>query len=44
MKDGVLCHGRYDLEFAGRDAFVTELFVEPESRRRGLEGRLLEYI
>ncbi|WP_437715086.1 N-acetyltransferase [Sorangium sp. So ce448] len=32
----------YDLEFAGRDAFVTEIFVEPGSRRRGLGRTLLE--
>jgi ribosomal protein S18 acetylase RimI-like enzyme len=32
----------YDLEFAGRDAFVTELFVEPRSRRRGLGSRMLQ--
>src|SRR5215211_7494836 len=25
----------YDLEFAGRDAFITELFVEPANRGRG---------
>jgi ribosomal protein S18 acetylase RimI-like enzyme len=30
----------YDLEFAGRDAFITELFVEPANRGRGL-GKLL---
>lgn len=32
----------YDLEFAGRDAFITELFVEPASRGQGLGRRLLE--
>jgi GNAT superfamily N-acetyltransferase len=26
----------YDLEFAGRDAFITELFVEPANRGQGL--------
>jgi ribosomal protein S18 acetylase RimI-like enzyme len=31
----------YDLEFAGRDAFVTELFVTPAQRRRGLGRKLL---
>lgn len=34
----------YDLEFAGRDAFVTELFVLPERRRRGLGHALLEAV
>lgn len=32
----------YDLEFAGRDAFITEVFVEPASRGQGLGRRLLE--
>lgn len=32
----------YDIEFAGRDAFITELFVEPERRGQGLGRRLLE--
>lgn len=32
----------YDLEFAGRDAFVTELFVAASHRRRGIAARLLE--
>jgi ribosomal protein S18 acetylase RimI-like enzyme len=32
----------YDLEFAGPDAFVTELFVRPEVRRAGEGRRLLE--
>lgn len=31
----------FDLEFAGPDAFLTELFVRAESRRRGLGARLL---
>jgi ribosomal protein S18 acetylase RimI-like enzyme len=31
----------FDLEFAGPDAFLTELFVRPESRRNGLGARLL---
>lgn len=30
----------YDIEFSGPDAFITELFVAPESRRFGI-GRLL---
>ncbi len=32
----------YDLEFAGRDAFITELFVEPANRGRGLGQLLLD--
>lgn len=32
----------YDLEFAGPDAFVTELFVKPANRGRGLGRRLIE--
>lgn len=32
----------YDIEFAGRDAFITELFIEPASRGQGLGRRLLE--
>jgi ribosomal protein S18 acetylase RimI-like enzyme len=31
----------FDLEFAGPDAFLTELFVRAESRRHGLGARLL---
>lgn len=31
----------FDLEFAGPDAFLTELFVRAEGRRRGLGARLL---
>jgi ribosomal protein S18 acetylase RimI-like enzyme len=34
----------YDLEFAGPDAFVTELFVRPERRGAGEGRRLLEAI
>lgn len=32
----------FDLEFAGRDAFLTELFIEPVHRRHHLGGALLE--
>lgn len=32
----------FDLEFAGRDAFVTELFVDAAHRRSGLARALLE--
>jgi ribosomal protein S18 acetylase RimI-like enzyme len=31
----------YDLEFAGRDAFITELYVDRESRGHGLGTSLL---
>jgi ribosomal protein S18 acetylase RimI-like enzyme len=31
----------YDLEFAGRDAFVTELYVRPVARRVGVARGLL---
>jgi ribosomal protein S18 acetylase RimI-like enzyme len=31
----------FDLEWAGRDAFVTELFVAENARRRGVAARLL---
>lgn len=31
----------YDLEFAGSDAFLTELFVRPARRGRGIAARLL---
>jgi ribosomal protein S18 acetylase RimI-like enzyme len=34
----------YDLEFAGPDAFITELFVEPLFRKRGLGRALLDAI
>jgi len=34
----------FDLEFAGPDAFLTELFVRAESRRHGLGARLLEAV
>jgi len=32
----------YDLEFAGRDAFITELFVESSARGRGYGQALLD--
>jgi ribosomal protein S18 acetylase RimI-like enzyme len=31
----------YDLEFGGRDAFITELFVDPANRGRGVGRALL---
>ena len=31
----------YDLEFAGRDAFITEIFVDSRARGRGLGRSLL---
>lgn len=34
----------YDLEFVGLNAFVTELFVRPEVRNRGVGRRLLKAI
>lgn len=34
----------YDLEFAGRDASITELFVDPANRGRGLGQLLLDSI
>jgi ribosomal protein S18 acetylase RimI-like enzyme len=32
----------FDLEFGGRDAFLTEIFVRPEARRIGQGRKLLE--
>ena len=32
----------YDIEFAGRDSFVTELFVAPAFRGQGLARKLLD--
>jgi GNAT superfamily N-acetyltransferase len=40
---GVLCFG-WSLEFHGRDAFVDEIFLVPESRGTGLGRRLLEHL
>jgi diamine N-acetyltransferase len=34
----------YSFEFRGRDAFIDELYIEPEFRRRGLGRRALEYL
>lgn len=36
----VVCFG-YSIEFAGRDAFIDELYVIPEARGRGRAGLLL---
>ena len=38
-----LCFG-YSIEFAGRDAFVDELFVVSEQRGRGIGRQVLELI
>lgn len=34
----------FDLEFGGRDAFLTEIYVVPEGRRGGLGRRLLDEV
>lgn len=34
----------YDLEFAGRDAYVTELWIDPEQRGRGAGAAALDLI
>jgi ribosomal protein S18 acetylase RimI-like enzyme len=34
----------FDLEFGGRDAFLTELYVRPEQRRHRLGRALLEEV
>lgn len=31
----------YDLEFDGRDAFITEVYIQADHRRRGLARRLM---
>ena len=40
---GVLCFG-WSLEFHGKDAFVDEIFLVPESRGTGLGRRLLGHL
>lgn len=49
IADGVACGYAivtwgFDLEYGGRDAFLTEIWVEPEHRACGLGGRLLEAV
>jgi ribosomal protein S18 acetylase RimI-like enzyme len=34
----------YSFEFRGRDAFIDELYIEGEFRRRGLGRRALEFV
>jgi diamine N-acetyltransferase len=34
----------YSFEFRGRDAFVDELYIEPEFRRMGLGRRAMEFL
>ena len=34
----------YSFEFRGRDAFVDELYIEPEFRRMGLGRRAMEFM
>lgn len=38
-----LCFG-YSIEFGGRDAFVDEIYLEPEYRGRGIGGRALTLV
>lgn len=38
---GVLCCG-FSLEYRGRDAFVDELFVQPDRRNAGIGGHILD--
>jgi ribosomal protein S18 acetylase RimI-like enzyme len=38
---GVATFG-FDVEFAGPDAFITDLYVEPRARRRGIGQALLD--
>jgi ribosomal protein S18 acetylase RimI-like enzyme len=39
----VLCFG-YSLEWLGRDAFVDELYLLPEYRRRGWGRKTMEFV
>jgi ribosomal protein S18 acetylase RimI-like enzyme len=34
----------YSFEFRGRDAFIDELYIEPEFRRRGLGRHAMEFV
>jgi len=34
----------YSFEFRGRDAFIDELYIEPEFRRKGLGRRAMEFV
>lgn len=34
----------YSFEYRGRDAFIDELYIEPEFRRRGLGARAMEFV
>ena len=34
----------YSFEFRGRDAFIDELYIEPEFRRTGLGRRAMEFV
>jgi ribosomal protein S18 acetylase RimI-like enzyme len=34
----------YSFEYRGRDAFIDELYVEPEFRRMGLARRAMEFV
>ena len=34
----------YSYEFRGRDAFIDELYIEPEFRRMGLGRRAMEFV
>jgi ribosomal protein S18 acetylase RimI-like enzyme len=34
----------YSFEFRGRDAFIDELYIEPELRRKGLGRRAMKFV
>lgn len=38
-----LCFG-FSIEFGGRDAFIDELYIEPEFRGRGIGGRVMRLV
>jgi diamine N-acetyltransferase len=39
----IFTHG-FDIEFGGRLALITDLYLEPDYRRRGIGRRILEHV